>query len=252
MNSRSAFTLVELAIVLTVIGLLIGGIMAGRALLSNAGTSAVISDIEKYSSAVNGFFTKYEVLPGDMKNATDYWGTDSNGCPTSAVYTPRTDTCNGDGNGQLGNSNPELFHAWQHLANAGFVSGAFSGVTGADGATDASVGENVPPARVEGAGFAFAPYLGNGYAGDANRYAGDYGNATLVYGGEDGTNSLTNNVLTPPEAWNIDTKLDNGLPGSGRIMPFIGAGHTNCAASATAYNIDYDSAACALLVNITN
>ena len=247
----AAFTLVELAIVLVVIGLVIGGIMLGRALLGTGALRGVIADAQKYQSAVNGFQAKYDALPGDMKNATSYWGTDANGCPTHTTRTIRTATCNGDGDGLLGDANPELFRAWQHLGNSALITGSFTGVTGAGGAYNAVIGENVPAASMEGGGFAFHPYLGNGYGGDANRYAADYGEATLVFGREDGTESLYSDILSPTDAWNLDTKMDNGLPGSGRITPLIGAGHTNCVSSATAYAVSYTGVACTMLFNIT-
>lgn len=249
--ANRGFTLIELAIALVVIGLIIGGVVLGQALLGTGSLRALIADTQKYQSAVNAFQAKYSALPGDMENATSFWGTDTDGCTTNAVRTPKTKTCNGDGDGQLGDSNPELFHAWQHLANAGFIAGIFSGVTGADGAYDAVIGENVPPASIEGGGFAFHPYLGNGYAGDANRYSADYGDATLVLGKEDGTESLYQDLLSPQDAWNFDTKMDNGLPGSGRVTPMIGAGHANCVSSATAYALSNVGPSCTMLMNIT-
>jgi prepilin-type N-terminal cleavage/methylation domain-containing protein len=243
-----AFTLIELAIVLTVIGLLVGGIVLGQALLGTSAIRASISDIQRIETAVTGFQTKYEALPGDFKIATSYWGTDADGCPTHTNRVQKTATCNGDGNGQLGNSNPELFRAWQHLASSAFYAGSFTGVTDSGGTIDANIGANVPPATVEGGGFAFAPYLGNGYAGDADRYAGDYGNATLVYGKEDGTNSLESAVLTPTDTLNIDTKIDNGLPGSGRMMVRIGT----CSSDARTYTQTTTAIACNILFKLTD
>lgn len=250
-KDTEGFTLVEIAVALTVIALVIGGIMLGRSLIGSGALRGIIADIHRYQTAVNGFQGKYDALPGDMENATSFWGTDSDGCPSHANRVQKTATCNGDGDGQLGDANPELFRAWQHLAGAGFINGSFTGVTGAGSGYDAVIGENVPIASIEGGGYAFHPYLGNGYAGDASHYAADYGEATLVFGKEDGTYSLYDNVLTPADAWNIDGKMDNGLPGSGRITPFIGAGHANCASSATAYMLSYEGIACAMIINIT-
>lgn len=249
---EQGFSLIEIAIAISVIALVIGGIMMGKSLLGGGALRGIIADTQKYQAAVNGFQGKYDALPGDIKNATSFWGTDPDGCTTNAVRTPKTKTCNGDGDGHLGNNNPEIFHAWQHLANATLINGSFTGVTGADSTYDAVIGENVPPANIEGGGFAFQPYLGNGYAGDATHYAADYGDATLAFGGEDGTGSLTNNVLTPADAWNLDTKMDNGIPGTGRITPLIGAGHASCVSSATTYAIDYVGIACAMIINVTN
>src|ERR1700690_34231 len=63
---KSGFTLVELSIVLVIIGLIIGGVLVGRDLISAAEIRAQISQIEKYQTAVNTFRVKYGYLPGDI------------------------------------------------------------------------------------------------------------------------------------------------------------------------------------------
>ena len=60
------FTLVELSIVLVIIGLIIGGVLVGRDLITAATVRAQIAQIEKYQTAVNTFRGKYGYLPGDI------------------------------------------------------------------------------------------------------------------------------------------------------------------------------------------
>ena len=67
---KVGFTLIELSIVLVIIGLIIGGVLVGRDLISAAGVRAQISQIEKYQSAVNTFRGKYGYLPGDISDPT--------------------------------------------------------------------------------------------------------------------------------------------------------------------------------------
>src|SRR5665213_3308988 len=62
----AAFTLIELSIVLVIIGLIVGGILVGQDLIKAAEVRAQISQIEKYSSAVNTFRAKFAAIPGDM------------------------------------------------------------------------------------------------------------------------------------------------------------------------------------------
>ncbi|MDP2206419.1 MAG: type II secretion system protein [Alphaproteobacteria bacterium] len=70
--SRSAnrgFTLVELAIVMTVIGIVVGSIIKGQEMIKNARATATIAQMQAYQTAVIGFRDAYKALPGDMRNA---------------------------------------------------------------------------------------------------------------------------------------------------------------------------------------
>jgi prepilin-type N-terminal cleavage/methylation domain-containing protein len=89
---KKGFTLIELSIVMVIIGLIIGGVVVGRDLISAAGVRAQISQIEKYQAAVNTFRGKYGYLPGDIPNpvASQY-----------GFYSRGTNTGQGDGNGLI-------------------------------------------------------------------------------------------------------------------------------------------------------
>jgi prepilin-type N-terminal cleavage/methylation domain-containing protein len=63
---RAGFTLIEMAIVLVIIGLIAGAVVVGQDLMRAAGVRATISQIEKYNTAVNTFREKYGYLPGDI------------------------------------------------------------------------------------------------------------------------------------------------------------------------------------------
>ena len=63
---KKGFTLIEMSIVLVIIGLIIGGVLLGRDLISAAAVRAQIAQIEKYNAAVNTFKGKYGYLPGDI------------------------------------------------------------------------------------------------------------------------------------------------------------------------------------------
>jgi prepilin-type N-terminal cleavage/methylation domain-containing protein len=117
---ESGFTLVEIAIVLVIIGLLLGGILKGQEMITQAKIKNLINDFNGVTVAVTSYQDRYRALPGDDGNATTRWTTqnpasgDSNGT-VGGVYNDTT-TAPGPGNGES-----RLF--WQHLRIAGFVPG---------------------------------------------------------------------------------------------------------------------------------
>lgn len=210
------FSLVELSIVLVILGLLTGGILAGQNLIRAAELRAVSTEKDRIISAVHTFRDKYFALPGDMRNATAFWTEAASGaaCKTSTA----AGTCDGDGNGGIQNAptnSNEIFRAWQHLALAGLIEGSYSGVSGAGNAlVDVEIGINAMRSKLSQAGWMF--WDGGNYAGDTEWFAGQYGN-TMSVGVEDGTTWSDGPTFTPEEAWNIDTKTDDGQPGTGSV-----------------------------------
>ena len=129
----AGFTLLELSIVLVIIGLLIGGIFVGQSLIHNAQLNAVITEFTRYQTAVQSFKQQYQALPGDMNNATSFWGVaGGTGSDTTCMNTVSTTaaTCNGNGDEVIGTSVvtwDETFRAWQHLATAKMIEGFYAG-----------------------------------------------------------------------------------------------------------------------------
>jgi prepilin-type N-terminal cleavage/methylation domain-containing protein len=77
LNTQEGFTLVELAIVMTIIGLLIGGILKGQELMTNARVTAEVAQVKGISAAMTTFKDMFNATPGDMTGA----GTRLVGCP---------------------------------------------------------------------------------------------------------------------------------------------------------------------------
>ncbi len=237
-SSRRAFSLVELSIVLVILGLLVGGVLSGQSLIRASELRAVGTEYSRYVTSVQTFRDKYFAIPGDMNNATAFWGhaggTDCNNRSGTAATTPGT--CDGDGNGNLANAaaasqTGEFAQLWRHLALAGLIEGTYSGNANTGGTQHCAIGTDCPRSKLSNAGWG-ANYNPN-FAGDTYNYAFDYGNnfrigsalATSIPGGA---------IFKPEEAWNIDTKLDDGRPGTGKIIP---AGWDSCTTAAT--NADY-------------
>ena len=128
MNSvrkAQGFTLVEIAIVLVIIGLLLGGILKGQEMITQAKIKNVIADFSGISAAYHGYVDRYKKIPGDDPCAG---GTVTLGnCGTTTGRW--TGATAGSGNGIVagkynsGTAADESRLWWDHLRRAGFVSG---------------------------------------------------------------------------------------------------------------------------------
>lgn len=220
---QQGFSLVELSIVLVILGLLTGGILGGQALIKAAELRAITTEIQQWQTAVNTFKQRYFALPGDFTKAGNVWGYVNTGGTGGNCSNPATNkgtgtqTCNGNGNGQV-DLDYEMYRFWQHMANAGLISGEYTGVAGSGGVQHSVIGENVPAGKYGGSGWG-ARSLFNMSGLDGLWFTYDYGNHFFI--GSSWTDSMSyNGLLTPEEAWNIDTKMDDGRPGQGAVVAF--------------------------------
>jgi len=258
---QRGFSLVELSIVLVILGLLTGGILSGQSLIRSAELRSVSADMARYSTAVYTFRDKYFALPGDMANATSFW-TAQDPTPATCITTPSSGqaTCNGNGDGIILGNTHESFRAWQHLANAGLIEGSYTGVTGPFTVGDHDPGVNAPRLRL-GANTGTSIYtqaaIAAGEVGAPYMFEGSY-DLTLASGSCGGWDCVEA-MLRPEEAWNIDTKLDDGRAGLGAVvsrvscavggcMPGCNSATSNAAgqAAAATYSLNNNQVACAL------
>jgi prepilin-type N-terminal cleavage/methylation domain-containing protein len=118
LQQSCGFTLIEIAIVLVIVGLLLSGVLRGRELIANARVRALILQMDGVKAAYFGFLDRYRALPGDYLNAT----ATISGVAATAVCN----NGNGDGNGQIVIANNENILAWEHLSKAGFITGSYT------------------------------------------------------------------------------------------------------------------------------
>jgi prepilin-type N-terminal cleavage/methylation domain-containing protein len=205
------FSLVELSIVLVILGLLVGGILSGQALIRASELRSITTEYQRYTTAVGTFRDKYFALPGDMSNASSFWSGVGDGDGDGLI----------ENNGTAADNEISLF--WIHAANAQLIEGNFTNVAG----TTMTSGTNNPRAKMSSAAWNVAhigtvsvagvssPVAGATDPAAGTFFAGTYGNV-LVYGS--GTNALLpGGVLKAEEAWNIDTKMDDARPDLGSV-----------------------------------
>ncbi|MEO5331908.1 MAG: type II secretion system GspH family protein [Magnetococcus sp. YQC-5] len=72
---QAGFSLIEIAIVLVIIGLLIGGVLKGQTLVKNSKIKRIATDTTSVQGAINAYMDSYWVLPGDDAGSATRWGT---------------------------------------------------------------------------------------------------------------------------------------------------------------------------------
>ena len=222
-SKKSAFSLIELSIVLIIIGLLIAGITGGASLIKSSELRSVIGEARGYAVAVNAFFTQYDALPGDF--STSISAGDVVGNQNSRIEYA---------------TNSEGTEAWRDLKTAGAIDSILT-ITNSNTAQAPSV--NIPASKTKSNGWAF----------DSNNT--DFKNYVVITGAiaasSDANNSLINGAfkstgaLLPTDALSIDAKTDDGKPNSGKVLGVL----STCFSGAT-YTVATTTKVCALSFNI--
>ena len=211
-KAQSGFTLVEIAIVLVIIGLLLGGVLKGQELIENGRVKSAANDMNGITAAYNSYLDRYRKLPGDdgpvatITARGGSWTSMVAGSNNGIVDVTAAQTFAGTGEGGT---------FFRHLRAAGFVTG-----------DPASVGVNALPVNAWG-----------GRVGVVN-VAGIQGRvpARLLV--------CTGNVPGKAAAA-LDIQLDDGNPAQGSFRANLGANNVVPAAgAATAYSEDQTYTVC--------
>jgi prepilin-type N-terminal cleavage/methylation domain-containing protein len=197
-KQQQGFTLVEIAIVLVIIGLLLGGILKGQEMITQAKIKNVVADFSGISAAYYGYQDRYRAIPGDDANAATRWSV----AAATAGMVQGNGIVEGVYNSGTGTDESRLW--WLHLRRAGFVGG-----TGDQQPTNAVIGM-------------IGVQTGDGASPPA---------ATLG-----GLSSLIMCSANLPDkiAIAVDSQMDDGQPGAGGVRaldqtalgpnPAVGAG----------------------------
>jgi prepilin-type N-terminal cleavage/methylation domain-containing protein len=237
-RSEAGFTLVELAVVMIIIGLLIGGVLKGQELIANAQITSTVAQIKGIDAATTTFRDMYDALPGDMARAGARLPACAGACVVAAgplLGNRRVDSAFTGAPGAEGTA------FWLQLNAADLL-------TGINPANGNVWGGNFPEAEI-GGGFhvGFFPGVGNlasqvGAVG--NPRAGHY---LALHATPAGAVAATG-FLNPNQAFRIDSKLDDGVPGTGSVLA---AGAATCVAAAV-YNEAVPAASCNVYTRFQN
>ena len=131
MRKQKGFTLIEIAIVLVIIGLLLGGVLKGQELITSARVRNLISQQDGVKAAYFGFLDRFRALPGDYDSATLNISGVSNASPCGGGGP--NGNGNGNGNGRIegassvpASATNENVLVWEHLSKAGFINGSYT------------------------------------------------------------------------------------------------------------------------------
>jgi len=198
--AQKGFTLVEMAIVVTIIGIMIGSVVAGQQIATNARVAAQVSQVTAMDSGISKFRTIFSALPGDMANPSVRLP-NCTAFPCSAA---------GDADGRIGTAftaptqvpaagSIEAGAFWAQLAAVNLVRGV--GVNGA-----AAFGDGYPAARIGLGGYQV------GTANNSRLYLINVQTLGQITAGAD------SGVMTPSQAAQIDRKMDDGLGNTGSVL----------------------------------
>ena len=231
-KEQAGFTLVELAVVMIIIGLLIGGVLKGQELIANAQITSTASSIKGIDAATTTFRDTYNAMPGDLINPN--------------VRIPNcTGTCLLFGNGDtrvntvasplVAPGNEETAF-WGHLSASDLISGV-------DANGIAAWGQQFPTAPITGGyhvGFWGGGALGTNAQARAGHYLVLHNNVAAAPGA---------NALDATQAARLDRKLDDGVPNQGTVFTNDGAPGCNAAG---VYNEATANATCDLVIRFQN
>lgn len=232
-KKKSAFSLIELSIVLIVIGLLIAGITGGASLIKSSELRSVMGEARGYAVAVNAFYSQFNALPGDYRTALG------------------TVTAIGDGDDRIeyysDASAPvaEGLQAWLALKAIGGIDSTITLV--AVGVAQVPT-TNMPASKTKSSGWAF----------DYNKTSTQ--NVVVLTGATTtgtATDSLVNGLtkvspaILATDALSIDAKIDDGVANTGKVRGVDSAATVAAVAAdtcsvTTAYTVARTAKTCAL------
>jgi prepilin-type N-terminal cleavage/methylation domain-containing protein len=193
-NESTGFTLIEVAIVLVVIGLLLGGVLKGQELIGNTKVKAYAADFRNVPVALYGYQDRFKALPGDDPNVVSHLA------GATKALMPASAQGNGviDGPWDTTDGTNESCLFWQHVRLANLAPG---------------------PTNVD-CSSANSTYLPRNTNGGRIGIQSNTGLATIT-GQIPGTYVVCSNNIPGQYVSQIDTLLDDGDPQTGSVRAIL-------------------------------
>jgi prepilin-type N-terminal cleavage/methylation domain-containing protein len=204
-RNQSGFTLIEIAIVLVIIGLLLGGILKGQELINSAKVKNLATDFRNIPVFIYGYQDKFKALPGDDKNVAMHV---NGGTKATTPTSSGGNACSGGdctGNGVIDGlwdsttTSDESYLFWQHIRLAGLAPGSTT-VGAADYLPTNAEGGNI---GIQSNNSTFATITSNA-AGQANT-------------GMSGSYVICSQAILGKFVKQLDTTLDDGNTDTGSL-----------------------------------
>lgn len=219
-NQQQGFTLVEIAIVLVIIGLLLGGVLKGQELINSAKVKNMVNDFRTTSALVYGYQDRFKSFPGDQTQLqlTDAFGAAAaaTACaPANAAGHCQSNNGRIDGDWNAAAVTDETFVFWQHVRLANLATGATN--TG---------DQNYRPRNADG-----------GFIGIESGISGA-GAAAPFIAGMRGAVFVCSEGILGRYVRQIDTTMDDGNTAGGSVQAVPMGSARGAAATATANIVD--------------
>lgn len=216
LNGQQGFTLIEIAIVLVIIGLLLGGVLKGQELINTARVRALNNSVDGITAAWFSFQDRYRAFPGDYLAAR-------------ATVNLQGVAGGGDGNGRV-DTEAERGRVWSHLEAAGYISGGYDGAVVAAGTEYTCSVVTCPD---------------NGFGTGMSIFHGAEIQSSTVAAHE----LISGQGIPVDVIAELDRKVDDGLPNTGLMQSGNDAAYTSTCITGTGaadnYNLQTPSDNCA-------